>query len=153
VQNKTNIRICLKLKALMEITSVRNLNWGTVAASGKDQLNTTRKIVLPSTQTPHTAITVHNCLWQFVPHCTTAPTVPGPPHCPGLTITSNHSTFCKTSLEGRSAWHRDPYLTTLTTDRHHATGGIRTRNPSKRRAAEPRLRPRGHWDRLDINVY
>ena len=28
----------------------------------------------------------------------------------------------------------------------HATGGIRTHNPSKRAAAEPRLRPRGHWD-------
>ena len=30
----------------------------------------------------------------------------------------------------------------------HAPGGIRTRNPSKRTAANPRLRPRGHWDRL-----
>jgi len=29
----------------------------------------------------------------------------------------------------------------------HAPGGIRTRNPSKRVSAEPRLRPRGHWDR------
>jgi hypothetical protein len=29
----------------------------------------------------------------------------------------------------------------------HAPGGIRTRNPSKRTAADPRLRPRGHWDR------
>jgi hypothetical protein len=30
----------------------------------------------------------------------------------------------------------------------HATGGIRTRNPSKRAVADPRLRPRGHLDRL-----
>jgi hypothetical protein len=30
----------------------------------------------------------------------------------------------------------------------HAPGGIRTRHPSKPAAAEPRLRPRGHWDRL-----
>ena len=29
----------------------------------------------------------------------------------------------------------------------HALDGIRTRNPSKRAAAEPSLRPRGHWDR------
>jgi hypothetical protein len=29
----------------------------------------------------------------------------------------------------------------------HAFGGIRTHNPSKRAAAVPRLRPRGHWDR------
>jgi len=30
----------------------------------------------------------------------------------------------------------------------HAPGGIRTHNPSKREAAEPHLRLRGHWDRL-----
>ena len=31
----------------------------------------------------------------------------------------------------------------------HAPGGIRTHDPSKRAAADPRLRPpHGHWDRL-----
>ena len=29
----------------------------------------------------------------------------------------------------------------------HAPGGIRSHNPSKRAAEDPRLRPRGHWDR------
>ena len=29
--------------------------------------------------------------------------------------------------------------------KHHASGGIRTRNPSKRSAADPRLIPLGHW--------
>ena len=29
----------------------------------------------------------------------------------------------------------------------HATSGIRTRNPRKRAAADPRLRPRGYWGR------
>ena len=29
----------------------------------------------------------------------------------------------------------------------HAPGGIRTHNSSKRSAADPRLRPLGHWDR------
>ena len=29
----------------------------------------------------------------------------------------------------------------------HAPCGIRTHNPSKRAAADPRLIPRGHWDR------
>jgi hypothetical protein len=29
----------------------------------------------------------------------------------------------------------------------HALDGIRTRNSSKRSAADPRLRPLGHWDR------
>jgi hypothetical protein len=28
----------------------------------------------------------------------------------------------------------------------HAPGGIRTHDPSKRAAVDPRLRPRGHWD-------
>jgi hypothetical protein len=32
----------------------------------------------------------------------------------------------------------------------HAPSGIRTRNPSKRAAADTRLRRRGHWDRLCI---
>jgi hypothetical protein len=30
----------------------------------------------------------------------------------------------------------------------HATGGIRTHSPSKRAAADLRLRSRGHWDKL-----
>jgi hypothetical protein len=34
----------------------------------------------------------------------------------------------------------------------HAPGGIRTRNPSKRAAVDPRLRPRGHWDR-PLRIY
>ena len=37
--------------------------------------------------------------------------------------------------------------TTLTTN-IHAPGGIRTQNLSRRAAADLRLRPRGHWDRL-----
>jgi hypothetical protein len=32
----------------------------------------------------------------------------------------------------------------------HALGGIQTHNPSKRAAEDPRLRPRGHWDRLSF---
>ena len=34
----------------------------------------------------------------------------------------------------------------------HAPGGIRTHNPSKRAAADPRLRPRGYWDRQIRNI-
>ena len=34
----------------------------------------------------------------------------------------------------------------------HAPGGIRTRNPSKREAADPRLRPRGHRDQLTSTI-
>jgi len=35
----------------------------------------------------------------------------------------------------------------------HALGGIRTRNPSKRAARDPRLRPRVHWDRLPSQIH
>jgi hypothetical protein len=38
--------------------------------------------------------------------------------------------------------------TTLTTDRQPCPGGIRNHNTSKVAAADPRLRPHGHWDRL-----
>jgi len=34
----------------------------------------------------------------------------------------------------------------------HATGGIRTRNPSKHSSADPRFRPRGHWDPIIIII-
>jgi hypothetical protein len=38
--------------------------------------------------------------------------------------------------------------TTLTRGNVHVSGGIRSRNPSKQAAANPRLRRPGHWDRL-----
>ena len=38
--------------------------------------------------------------------------------------------------------------TTLTRDKLLYLGGIRTHNPDKRAAADPRLRPRGHWGHL-----
>ena len=44
---------------------------------------------------------------------------------------------------GISTWQH----TTLTTDTH-VIGWIRTRNPSKRAAADPRLGPRGRWVRF-----
>ena len=34
----------------------------------------------------------------------------------------------------------------------HAPARIRTQNPSKRAAADQRLRPHGHWDRHDLEV-
>jgi hypothetical protein len=42
--------------------------------------------------------------------------------------------------------------TTFTTDIIHAPNVIRIHNPSKRAAADPPLRPRGHWDRLPSAV-
>ena len=41
--------------------------------------------------------------------------------------------------------------TTLTTDKHPCPSGIRTHNLSRRAAADPRLRPRGYWDRPSVS--
>ena len=57
------------------------------------------------------------------------------PHSVGLLWTSDRPV---TDLTAR---------TTLTSD-IHALDVIRTHNPSKRAAADPRLRLHGHWDRL-----
>ena len=59
-------------------------------------------------------------------------------------------TIGRTPLDEGSARRRHLYLTTHNTHKRqhiYASGGIRTRNPSKRAAADPRLRPRGHRDR------
>ena len=37
-------------------------------------------------------------------------------------------------------------------DKHPCPGGIRTHNTSKRTAADLRLRPCGHWDRLIVHL-
>jgi hypothetical protein len=60
-----------------------------------------------------------------------------------------HTTVGGTPLDEGSAVYRPlPDIhTTLTTDRH-ALGGVQTRSTSKRSAADPRLRPLGHWDWL-----
>jgi hypothetical protein len=57
------------------------------------------------------------------------------------------------TIQGWSLWRaispiqRLLYLTIQDTpNRHNDPGGIRTRNPIKRAAADPRLTPRGHWD-------
>jgi hypothetical protein len=61
-----------------------------------------------------------------------------------------HTTVGRTPLDEGSARRRNLYLTTqtLTSANIHAPGGIRTHDPSKRSAADLRLRPLGHWDRL-----
>jgi len=54
------------------------------------------------------------------------------------------------STERWSARHRDHFPTTHTTPKDkniHVAGTIRTHISSRRAAADPRLRPRGHWDR------
>jgi hypothetical protein len=62
------------------------------------------------------------------------------------------TTFGKTPLDEWSARRRDLYLTTHNTHKRQTYMPpsplvIRTLNPSKWAVANPRLRPRGHWDR------
>jgi hypothetical protein len=75
---------------------------------------------------------------------------PGPPHYRGFTITLRHTPHSVGLLWTSDQPTQRP-LSDNTQHSHetdiHAPGGIRTNNPSKRAAADPRLRPRGHWDR------
>jgi hypothetical protein len=83
----------------------------------------------------------------------TAPSGPGPPHYRGFTITQRHTPHSVGLL-----WTSDQPVAETSTWKHsqktdiHGPGGIRTRNRSKRAAADPRLRPRGHWD-LFSSIY
>ena len=63
-----------------------------------------------------------------------------------LDHTKLHITVGRTSLDEGSVRRGDLCLTTHNTD-IHAPSGIPTRNPSKRTAIDPRLRPLDHWDR------
>jgi len=62
-------------------------------------------------------------------------------------------TQCHTTHSVGHLWTSDQpvaeilHHTTLPTDRHPCPGGIRTRNPRNQEVADPRFRPRGHWDR------
>ena len=57
-------------------------------------------------------------------------------------------TVGRTPLDEWSARHRDRYLRSKRQTKEsstHVLSEIRTRNPNKRAAADPRFRPRGHW--------
>ena len=65
--------------------------------------------------------------------------------------TQRRSTVGRTALDEWSARRRDLYLTTHNIHNKHACPTrIRTHNLSRRTAADLRLRPRIHWDRLII---
>jgi hypothetical protein len=88
------------------------------------------------------------CTWIFF-YGATAPSGPEPSHFRGFTITGTlHSVgLLWTSdqlVAETSAW--DTHHSQQTN--FHAPGEIRTRNPSQQVVTDPRLRPRGHWDRL-----
>ena len=67
-----------------------------------------------------------------------------------------HNIIGGTSLDEWSARRRDLCLTTHNTHNRHTSflpGGIRTHNPSKLAAADPRRRPHGHEDRRRVVTY
>jgi len=79
-------------------------------------------------------------------HGTRAPCGPDPLHCRGLTITIRYTTLGRTSLDESlqtSTWQH-----TTRTRYTYPSGRIRTHNPNQRTAADPRLKLRGHWDRM-----
>ena len=75
----------------------------------------------------------------FLFHDSKAPPLPQWARASSLSNTPRHTTI-RTPLYERSARRKDLYLTTHNTP-SVPTGGIRTRNPRKRAAADPRLRP------------
>ena len=80
---------------------------------------------------------------------------PGPPDYRGSTITLRHTSLGTTSLDEWSSSHRDLYLKKHNTYNRPTSMPpcpIRIRSISKRAAADPRLRPRGHWDQQNIPV-
>ena len=101
----------------------------------------------------HVFAVSHITVFSPPPHGSTVLRGSRSPHYCGMEITlrtRGHITLGSTSLDGWSAcrgefpWHH----TTPTWERHPCPDGIRTRSTRKRAAAYPRLRPRGHRDRL-----
>ena len=86
-------------------------------------------------------------------HGTTAHSGPGPPHYRGFTITFSQTRHIRKDSSGRviSPTQKPvPAQYSQETD-IHASGGIRTRNPTMRAAEDPCLRPRGRWDPGTLN--
>ena len=82
-------------------------------------------------------------------HITTAPSGSGSSLYRDLTITPSHTTLGRTPLDESSPRRRDLTWqhTTLSKIRYPCPGRIRNGIPSKRAATDPRLRPRGQYDR------
>jgi hypothetical protein len=84
------------------------------------------------------------------------PLLPTHCRCRGHCCTSSHSmtqthTLVRTPLDKWSVRRRYLYLTTHNTHKRQTSmppAGFAPRNPSKQAAAEPRLKTRGHLDRL-----
>jgi len=86
--------------------------------------------------------------FYFFYRVATAPSGTRSSHYGRFMIILRYATLGTTPLNEWSAQRRDLYLTTQHSQETniHAPGGIRTHNPIKRTAANPRPRPRGNWD-------
>jgi hypothetical protein len=89
----------------------------------------------------------------------TAPWGPRPPH---FSMLHEHTHFRHTTVGRTPGRVTSPSQRPLPNNTQHsqetdifAPGGIRTHNPNKQTAVHPRLRPQGHWDRLQhyIQLY
>ena len=90
------------------------------------------------------------------------PLLPTRGRCRGLLLhmITFSDTRTHTHTFGRTPLTRDRPVVETSTWRHttfkgdsHAPAHIRTRNPSKRTAADPRLKPRGQWDKLVFKTW
>ena len=73
--------------------------------------------------------------------------------CHGLLIHEVSRAHNDAPQSGRLFWMSDQLVAEASQETNiHAPGGIRTHNPSKRAAADPRLTRRGHWDRLSYPI-
>ena len=91
------------------------------------------------------------------PRCNSPPRCDNPPVGQGLVIIESSRSYSDTPHSVGLLWMSDQSDAEPLPDnkRHvqqtdiHASGGIRTRNHSKRAAVGQRLRPRSHWDQLE----
>ena len=95
------------------------------------------------------------CFFFF--HGATTPSGPGPPYYPGFTITLNQTNHARWESSGRVIGPTQRSLPDTTQHSRekdiYAPGGIRIRYPSKPSAADPHLKPRGHWARLKTYMF
>ena len=97
-----------------------------------------------------TAVKNRTDIYLFIfPHGSIDPRGPGPPPCRGFSITLRHIAPGRTPLDEWSARRRDDYLVIYNTHKWQISlplAGFETAIPSsKRTAADPRNRPRGHF--------
>jgi hypothetical protein len=87
---------------------------------------------------------------HFPLHGATAPNGSWPPQYREFTITLRHTALGRIPLDEGSARRRDLYLTTHNSHKRQtcmAHVGFESPIAAREPAPDPRLRPRGHWDR------